>query len=561
MTLPASALTAHVAIVGNTGAGKSNAAKVAVEGLLDDGRRVAIIDPTGVHFGLRSSADGKGEGYRILVLGGEHGDLPLAPQAGARVAQLIAGRDVPVVLDLSEMLIGDRTRFVTDFAEALYRLNKRPLHLVIDEADEFASQNPMPENRRMLHHVDRIVRRGRVKGFRVMLITQRPAAIHKNVLTQANTLVAMRLPAPQDRKAIEAWVQGHADAAEAKKVLDSLARLKRGEGWVWCPGEGILERTQFPLARTFDSGRTPEYGEALHEASVAARVDLDEIRKALAVEEKPAAAPAAAAAPASDRALAIAYQDGEQNGWKAGRAEARRLIAEELASLGKQIAALAVELDRLIEQMRGVDEVDDRRPAGEAAAPTTIVRHEVKPAYRPTASVIPPGAVARSDLPGAQQRILDALAELSQLGLHRPERMQVALLAGYSHLSSKGFANGIGALRSAGMVEYPEGGRISLSDDGRRSANPPARPRTSSEIHDRFCQLLGGQTERVLRPLIAAYPRALDRARLMEAAGYGHQSSKGFANTIGRLRSLGLIDYPSRGTVAARDILFIGGKR
>lgn len=65
-----------------------------------------------------------------------------------------------------------------------------------------------------------------------MLITQRPAAIHKNVLTQANALIAMRLPAPQDRKAVEEWIKGQADAEEGRAVLASLSRLQRGEGWV-----------------------------------------------------------------------------------------------------------------------------------------------------------------------------------------------------------------------------------------------------------------------------------------------------------------------------------------
>lgn len=37
----------HCAIVGRTGAGKSYAAKTVIEYLLDAGRRVCIIDPTG----------------------------------------------------------------------------------------------------------------------------------------------------------------------------------------------------------------------------------------------------------------------------------------------------------------------------------------------------------------------------------------------------------------------------------------------------------------------------------------------------------------------------------
>lgn len=200
-------LAQHLAIVGKTGSGKTYAAKGFVEALLKNQRRVCILDPTGVWWGLRSSADGTRAGFPVAVFGGEHADVPLAPSSGGVLAKVIVEQNLPVVVDLSEMMIGDRHHFVTEFAEALYRLNRFPLHLVIDEADEFVPQNPMPETKRMLHHVDRIVRRGRVRGFRVMLITQRPAVVHKNVLTQANTLIAMRLPAPQDRKAIAAALE------------------------------------------------------------------------------------------------------------------------------------------------------------------------------------------------------------------------------------------------------------------------------------------------------------------------------------------------------------------
>lgn len=47
---------------------------------------------------------------------------------------------------------------------------------------------------------------------------------------------------------------------------------------------------------------------------------------------------------------------------------------------------------------------------------------------------------------------------------------------------------------------------------------------------------------------------------LAAAAGYTNLSSKGFSNAIGRLRSLGFIDYPERGQVVACPVLFLEGK-
>src|SRR5262245_10554250 len=106
--------------------------------------------------------------------------------------------------------------------------------------------------------MEQIVRRGRVRGFRPWLITQRPAELHKSVLSQAATLVAMQLTAPQDRDAIGAWIEGQADRDQGKRVLAELPRLGQGEGYVWAPMQDVLARVRFPKLKTFDSGRTPD---------------------------------------------------------------------------------------------------------------------------------------------------------------------------------------------------------------------------------------------------------------------------------------------------------------
>src|ERR1700720_4177473 len=61
---PFEALDDRIAIVGTAGSGKTYAAKGFVERLLDSGARVAIVDPLGVWWGLRASADGGEAGYR-----------------------------------------------------------------------------------------------------------------------------------------------------------------------------------------------------------------------------------------------------------------------------------------------------------------------------------------------------------------------------------------------------------------------------------------------------------------------------------------------------------------
>jgi hypothetical protein len=86
--------------------------------------------------------------------------------------------------------------------------------------------------------------------------------IHKDVLSQADILIAMKLTASQDRDAIGAWIEGWADRAEGKRILGELPR-RRGEGYLWAPADAVLTMVSFPQIRTFDSSRTPRHGERI----------------------------------------------------------------------------------------------------------------------------------------------------------------------------------------------------------------------------------------------------------------------------------------------------------
>lgn len=161
-------------------------------------------------------------------------------------------------------------------------------------------------------------------------------------------------------------------------------------------------------------------------------------------------------------------------------------------------------------------------------------------------------------VPPAGQRILDGLRELEVIGVSETPRVLAAFMAGYSHLNSKGFVNAIGALRSGGLVDYPTTGVVSLTDHGRASAQAPSAPLSTKDIQDRIVRILGGASGRILAPLIDIYPEYMLREELLATAGYGHANSKGFVNAIGRLKTLGFVDYPSRGIVRASELLFPG---
>jgi ribosome-binding protein aMBF1 (putative translation factor) len=129
-----------------------------------------------------------------------------------------------------------------------------------------------------LGEVDRIARRGRNFGFRLISITQRPAKLNKDVLTQLSTLIALGVTSPQDRDAIKAWVDGNADRDKARDVYDSLAHLKVGEGWLWAPDHSLLKRVKFPAITTLDTSKTPKAGDVRITAPVLAHTDIAKLR-------------------------------------------------------------------------------------------------------------------------------------------------------------------------------------------------------------------------------------------------------------------------------------------
>jgi hypothetical protein len=146
------------------------------------------------------------------------------------------------------------------------------------------------------------------------------------------------------------------------------------------------------------------------------------------------------------------------------------------------------------------------------------------------------------------------LVAFEAVGLGQVAKSNVATWARQSPVSS-GFANNLGAPRSRGLITYPVGGRVALTDAGRALA-AAAEPITSLEqLHAAWLARLPEPQGHVLRVLIDRHPEAMDRAELAVAAAQSPTSS-GFANNLGALRSLGLLDYPQPGQVVATDLLF-----
>src|SRR5215470_18733842 len=152
--IPDSALDADIAILGKKGRGKTFTAKGIVERLLQMQRRVLVLDPLSVWWGLKSGADGKSPGFPIPVFGGPHADIPLHDAAGPIIGELIVSSGISAILDMGQMRKAEQARLVADLLDYLLTHNRDALWLVLEEADAFAPQQPMGDLTRALGEVD-----------------------------------------------------------------------------------------------------------------------------------------------------------------------------------------------------------------------------------------------------------------------------------------------------------------------------------------------------------------------------------------------------------------------
>lgn len=274
--LPRETATETVSILGKRGAGKTYIAGVLAEELLGAGQHVVIIDPLDVWWGLRASEDGIKDGYPVVVFGGDCQDVPITGQDGKAIADAIIDHGVDAVLSIGHLSKSQQRQFVAEFAERLYHKNRSALHLMIDEADAFCPQRVQSSSARCMGAVDDLVRRGRARGIGVTLITQRSAAVNKDVLTQTEWLVCVRTKGPQDKDAVRAWVDVHDAPEQAREFWDSLSTLPTGEAWFW--SGDALSRVQIRQKRTFDSSATPKIGGKRVQPKAWTPVDLDKLR-------------------------------------------------------------------------------------------------------------------------------------------------------------------------------------------------------------------------------------------------------------------------------------------
>lgn len=572
LALPLDIVTDTIGILAIKGSGKTYAFLTLVEEMVKRNLPAVVIDTMGVCWGLRSSVDGKSPGLPIVILGGVHGDVPLESTAGKVIADWIVSERQPAVLDISEFTKGEASRFILDFLTRLFQTNRSALHLFIDEADEWSPQRPFREEARTLRAMEVLVRRGRARGIGVTLVTQRPATLNKNVLTQASTLIVGRMISPQDRKAVQAWIDAHGTEYQKEAFWNSLASLSTKEKWVWAPARNIFQRVTIRLRETFDSSATPKVGEKVSAPKSLAEVGLEKLKGRIAAT--------------IERAK---QEDPRELRKQLG--EARKQISELQSVMGNTTVKVEVpveipilkdeqivRLEKIVKNLREISgklesPIDEMAKQGISITDAIkkyslpqelLVKHSVqidKKAslpVRPKSNPIVDKRIIRGEgeetprrLRLGERRMLDVLCRWY------PAKLTKAQLATLSKLrvTSGTFGDYFGTLRRANFITEDLDG-VQASDLGIEvNGGAKANPQTTEEVLNMWRTCLRAGERRLLDVLIEVYPGGISRDELSVRAGLTANAGT-FGDYLGTLRRNGLAEA-NGGQVRAGEVLFL----
>ena len=606
LALPLDFITETAAIIAQRRAGKTYTASVLAEEMIAASLPFVVLDPTGAWWGLRASADGKGAGLPVVIVGGAHGDVPLEAGAGKIIADLVIDHPGWYILDLSGGLEEDEMhQFALDFARRLFvrkQKTRDPLHIFVDEADEFAKQKPMSKlDHALLRAYDRLCRRGGLYGIGMTFITQRPQVFNKDLLSQIGTLFVLRLVSPQDQDAIAGWVQHGVPKDLRDAFMNSLSSLGKGDAWMLSPG--YLEkfvRAQIRERRTFNSSATPKAGERalvpqrlaeidlqMLGAEIAATIEranesdpemlrarLDQMEQAHRTREweleqqvrrleREAGSPKVMATPPVVKEIYV-FRDGEVVALQALRdAEAQSLqeyqaamaqaddAANRLHALGDK---LAQHLGARIAQVEAMDALVVR---------ATLLQEAPSPVMEAATAPAPTDKITARDLEsaGAESGIFQKEPDALHLAKHKlvtalssGERKILNVLAQYPHGRTKvqvavltryarkggGFGNLLSGLRTHEFIVGKD--HLKITNAGRAVLGQVTPLPAGKALLEYWLKhpAIGKAERLILTALWNARPHGMRKEKLAEATGYAHKGG-GFGNALGKLRTLELI--------------------
>lgn len=204
-------------IGGKTGSGKSYSAGVFMEELARHGIQFVCFDALDAHSGIdklpnvESIAPTEEETVNLVKL----------------IQQLKSGTS-SLVINLINLRLDSQQKLIADYCENLLAEDfaGKPVMTILEECQDFVPQMGKPES---FAPIVRLCKLGRGKGLGATLISQRPAAIHKEALSQVSTYMVHNVINTKDLEALKNQLSFGTDKETIKKILSGISYAGPGE--------------------------------------------------------------------------------------------------------------------------------------------------------------------------------------------------------------------------------------------------------------------------------------------------------------------------------------------
>jgi hypothetical protein len=222
---------------------------------------------------------------------------------GTSVESLVQPRKVSI-LNLKGVSPDVQQMIVAITARRLFEARKLgkvpPFMLVTEEAHNFCPEKGMSTTASGAV-MRTVASEGRKFGMGLMVVSQRPAKVDKNVLSQCNTQIILKVTNPNDLKALASSVEGLTSDSE-----DEIQRLPVGVAFVSHPRISIPVLVEVRPRETSHGGESVDVMASIKGARKAEPRDEDD-------EEEDEDTPAAPAADANTRTREHASDDGPKD--------------------------------------------------------------------------------------------------------------------------------------------------------------------------------------------------------------------------------------------------------
>lgn len=551
------------AILGITKSGKTYTAKGIAEQLLEHKVPIIVFDAIGVWRYLKTPGDGSNaRGFQVVVAGGKHPDLPLTPLSAPAIVRAAIHENIPLVIDLYDPHLSkaDWRRIVQESFRILLYENKGLRHIFLEESAEFAPQKVM--DGQTYAEVEKLARMGGNASVGITFINQRAQELNKAVLELCDNLILLRQRGSHAIEALEKWLD-RLSPDMAAEIAKSMPHMQQGDCWVFTESAEEPVRTKSNQIRSLHPDRR------MPEQALASRksVDTDEFVQKLSGELTKVIEDHKSNDPVELKKL-VARLRKELESSKSTKTEAKPVEVPVLVDTELHHIKLALKKFETIEKSMTEFKPIIERLESEVGKFTVLVgknhNHWTLPnnfsrqteptkkgvADRTAAPIVrrPSATPASSntEIGGGMKRMMIALAQRSPL-----TKRQLGVRAVMSSRSGT-FGTYMARLRTNGWIDGSE--QITITNDGIEAlGNYEALPEGAELLNYWLAELGESGAGRMLRCLADAYPKALSKEELGEAANIS-SSSGTFGTYLARLRTLELAE--GRGEIRASKEFF-----